>query len=133
MQIQISTETPKLSLRNLTLTTHSDSDCGGYNIWIEIDVGHQTCNTSIIDEYSAGDTLLWFGKYLGSCRSFHFETGLNMINFRVKTNSTNDFCPLYFYAFMENEQAHCSKMKMNGKKLSKFQFHFPGLLGTSRC
>ena len=27
--------------------------------------------------------------------------------------------------------AHCSKVKMNGKKLSKFQFHFPGLLGTS--
>ena len=26
---------------------------------------------------------------------------------------------------------HCSKLKMNGKKLSKFQFHFPGLLGTS--
>ena len=27
--------------------------------------------------------------------------------------------------------AHCSKLKMNGKKLSLFQFHFPGLLGTS--
>ena len=27
---------------------------------------------------------------------------------------------------------HCSKVKMNGKKLSKFQFHFPGLLGTSQ-
>ena len=25
---------------------------------------------------------------------------------------------------------HCLKMKMNGKNLSKFQFHFPGLLGT---
>ena len=24
---------------------------------------------------------------------------------------------------------HCSKMKMNGKKLSRFQFHFSGLLG----
>ena len=29
--------------------------------------------------------------------------------------------------------SHCSKMKMNGKKLSRFQFHFhfPGILGTS--
>ena len=26
--------------------------------------------------------------------------------------------------------SHCSKVKMNGKKLNKFQFHFPGLLGT---
>ena len=104
MQIQTSTATPTFSLRNLTLTTHGGSDCGGYNIWIEIDVGHPTCNTSIVDEYHAGDTLLWFGKYLGSCRSFHFETGLDMINFRVKTNSTNDFCPLHFFAFMENEE-----------------------------
>jgi hypothetical protein len=105
MQIQTSTETPKLSLRNLTLTTHGGPDCGGYNVWIEIDVGHQTCITSIIDEFSPGDTLLWFGKFLGSCRSFHFGTDLDMINFRVKTKSTDKFCPLYFYAFMENEQS----------------------------
>ena len=27
--------------------------------------------------------------------------------------------------------SHCSKMKVNGKKLSRLKFHFPGLLGTS--
>ena len=27
--------------------------------------------------------------------------------------------------------SHCSKMKMNVKKLSRFQFNFPGLLGLS--
>ena len=27
--------------------------------------------------------------------------------------------------------SHCLKVKMNGKKLSKFQFHFTGLLATS--
>ena len=27
--------------------------------------------------------------------------------------------------------AHCSNMKMNGKKLIHFQFNYPGLLGTS--
>ena len=26
---------------------------------------------------------------------------------------------------------HCLRLKMNGKKLSQFQFHFPGLLETS--
>ena len=30
-----------------------------------------------------------------------------------------------------NGLPHCSKLKMNAKKLSRFQFHFPGLLGTS--
>ena len=103
MQVQTSTETPHLSLRNLTLTTHSGPDCGGFNIWIEIDVGNFSCNTSVIDEYSAGNTLLWFGKYLGSCRSFKFDTDLDLLNFRAKTNSTNDFCPKYFYAFMDDD------------------------------
>ena len=27
---------------------------------------------------------------------------------------------------------HCSKLKMNGKKLSRFQFHFLGLLETKQ-
>ena len=26
---------------------------------------------------------------------------------------------------------HCLKIKINGKKLSRFKFYFPGLLGTS--
>ena len=29
--------------------------------------------------------------------------------------------------------SYCSKMKMNGKKLSRCQFHFPGLLDISWC
>ena len=35
----------------------------------------------------------------------------------------------YFHSFTYS--THCSKMKMNGKKLNKCQFHFSGLLGTS--
>ena len=31
----------------------------------------------------------------------------------------------YFYV------TNCSKLKMNGKKPSRFQFQFPGLVGTS--
>ena len=84
------------------MTTHSSSDCGGYNVWIEIEVGNQICNTSKIDSFSAGDTLLWFGKYLGSCRDFEFGKDLEQINFKVKENNTgDDFCPKYFYAFVE--------------------------------
>ena len=87
---------------NLTVPTHSGSDCGGYDVWIEINVGNQSCNTSQIDAFSAGETLLWFGKYLGSCRNFVFNTDLNMIYYKVKTEGGNDFCPKYFYAFMDN-------------------------------
>ena len=33
--------------------------------------------------------------------------------------------------FKAHKLSHCSKIKMNGKKLSNFQFHIPGLLWTS--
>ena len=32
---------------------------------------------------------------------------------------------------MAVSSTHCSKLKMIGKKLSRFQFHFPELLATS--
>jgi hypothetical protein len=32
---------------------------------------------------------------------------------------------------MAVSSTHCSKLKMKGKKLSRFQFHFPELLATS--
>ena len=35
------------------------------------------------------------------------------------------------YMFATLFSTYCSKMKMNSKKLSRFQFNFPGLLGTS--
>ena len=41
-------------------------------------------------------------------------------------------CPTGRYRIVATSNlAHCSKLKLNGKKLSRFQFQFPGLLGTS--
>ena len=93
---------PEFQIRNLTLVTQSGTNCGGYNVWIEINVGHQSCNTSVIDEFAAGNTLFWFGKYLGSCRKFHLDSNLDSIKFKIMTNSTDDFCPEYFYIFKED-------------------------------
>ena len=83
------------------MLTHSGSDCGGYDVWIEINVGNQTCNTTQIKEFSGGNTLLWFGKYLGSCQDIIFGRDLNMIDFKIKEPNGNDFCPKYFYGFMD--------------------------------
>ena len=103
LSVQTSTETPNSSLRNITLTTHSDNECGGYNVWIEIEVDKKTCITKEIPDFDAGNTLLWFGKYLGSCRGFEFGKDLDMINFKVKEKTGNDFCPRYLYAFMDSD------------------------------
>ena len=103
MQVQKQQTSTKWRLRNLTLTTHSGTDCGGYNIWIEIEVDKKTCITKEIPGFSAGNTLLWFGKYLGSCRGFDFGKDLDMINFKLKEKTNNDFCPKYLYAFMDSD------------------------------
>ena len=78
--------------------------CGGYSVWIELEVNNKTCNTKEIPDFSTGNTLLWFGKYLGSCRDFEFEKDWEQINFRVKENNTGDnFCPAYLYAFVDGD------------------------------
>jgi len=94
------TEIPKF-LRNLTLTTQSDDYCGGYNVWIEIEVDGKTCATKEIPGFDRGDTLLWYGKYLSSCRDFEFGEDLELIIFKVKSNSNNKYCPRYLHAFVE--------------------------------
>ena len=78
--------------------------CGGYSVWIELEVNNKTCNTKEIPDFSTGNTLLWFGKYLGSRRDFEFEKDWEQINFRVKENNTGDnFCPAYLYAFVNGD------------------------------
>ena len=115
MQVQTQQTSTKWRLRNLTLTTQSDDYCGGYNVWIEIEVDNKTCITKQIPEFDRGNTLLWFGKYLGSCRDFEFGKDLELINFKIKENTGDDFCPRYLYAFVEggvtfksDEMAHAS-------------------------
>ena len=51
---------------------------------------------------------------------------------KTNSESTNPvFLFLTKIITTKKNTTHCSKVKMNGKKLSKFQFHFPWLLGTS--
>ena len=83
------------------MTTHSDDYCGGYNVWIEIEVNGKKCTTKEIPEFDRGNTLVWYGKYLSSCRDFEFGEDLELINFKVKSNSNNKYCPRFLYAFME--------------------------------
>ena len=54
---------------------------------------------------------------------------------KVKFNSVSIWILIFEYLkthiLFFQSRAHCSKMKMNCKKLSRFQFNFPWLLGTS--
>ena len=52
---------------------------------------------------------------------------VNVIQSQHHQNTNN----ASFVVYVFQGQPPCSKMKMKGRKQSQFQFHFPGLLGTS--
>ena len=87
-------------MTKLSLTTHSDRYCGGYNVFIELYDGTMNCITSKITEFERGDILSWTGSKLGSCRNKIFF----LDNFKVKTTSDNDFCPKYLTIEMNNAE-----------------------------
>ena len=91
------------TIKELKLSTHSDSDCGGYKLRIEIIQGFHSCYTYEMDEFSSGDTLKWSGsnKMLGDCRDFEINTD-EMLRFKMKTFSYNDFCPEVLHVKLEN-------------------------------
>ena len=58
-----------------------------------------------------------------------FDVDYTKINNRPEENVATKPCTSFEYNSEPFEVGtHCSKMKMNGKKLSRFQFHFPRLL-----
>ena len=106
-------EKPK-TIRKLALTTYPTDGCGGLKVSIELEVDNKICNTKEIPNFIGGDTLLWFGTYLGSCRDFVFEENWEQINFRVKENNTGDnFCPTYLYVFVDGDGENDVTFKSN--------------------
>ena len=94
----------------MTLSTHSDLDCGGYRLRIEIIQGFNSCYTYEIDEFSPGKTLEWSksNKMLGGCRDFEIDTE-EMMTFKMKAYSYNDFCPKLLHIELENGEAFQSE------------------------
>ena len=78
------------------------------------------------------DRLVMLHKWEGS---FRVEFGRHRWTFRAwkigGVNLTIGHSRVDSILLICCSKSHCSKVKMNGKKLNKFQFHFPGLLGTS--
>ena len=81
-------------IKEMKLSTHSDLDCGGYRLRIEIIQGFNSCYTYEMDEFSSGDTLKWSSsnKMLGDCRDFEINAD-EILTFKIQAFSYNDFCP----------------------------------------
>ena len=63
-----------------------------------------------------------------SLLKLHFKIGVHLIN--VEPSQLLTLVSSKALSFYEYIVSHCLKLKLNAKKLSRFQFHFPGLLET---
>lgn len=87
-----------VKIKEIQLSTHPDLSCGGYLVQIEIIQNEKSCLTEKIDEFTRGKTLRWTlsNKKLGDCKDLDVHIAKE-ISFKMKTESTNDFCPEHFH------------------------------------
>ncbi len=52
--------------------------------------------------FKKGTTITWTGSELGSCTAEEFDIHDNLIEFRVKSTSQDDFCPKTLTITMNN-------------------------------
>ena len=81
-------------MKTIRLSTHSDLDCGGFDLQIKIVQENRSCQTDPIDDFSAGSLLEWseHNENLGNCTNFFVKYNSRKF-FKLVTSSSNDFCP----------------------------------------
>ena len=81
------------NIQEVDLTIHTDSYCGGYDVYLELIQGRTTCQTSAKRNFDSGAKLSWTGSQLGSCVDTLFDSNSDEINFKIRSTGGDDFCP----------------------------------------
>ncbi len=76
-------------MQNVWLYINDRSSCGGYDLWIKLNLQEETdiCSVQGKASFKAGETLQWTGFQLGEYGSKQFSLA------KMLTSSGNDFCP----------------------------------------
>ena len=85
-------------IKAIELSTHSDWNCGGYNLQIQLIQGRKKCLTDKVKDFNPGKTLKWSltKGNLGNCKDINIDFNKEML-FKMKTESDNEFCPENLY------------------------------------
>jgi len=67
--------------------------CGGYGVYLELLEGQTSCTTSAKGNFHGGVTLTWSSDQLGSCAGKLFDVQLDVLNFKLRSTYTDEFCP----------------------------------------
>ena len=81
------------NIQEVDLTIHTDSYCGGYDVYLELIQGRTTCQTLTKRNFDSGAKLSWAGSQLGSCVDRLFDSNSDEINFKIRSTGGDDFCP----------------------------------------
>merc|ERR1712243_436985 len=85
------------------------------NVHIEVSQGSEKCTTEKIYEFERGKKLKWISEdELGDCKNLTInlnetQAPVEMISFKMKTSSYNDFCPEILYVQLENDLTFLSE------------------------
>ena len=90
-------------IQELDLTNHVDSNCGGYDVYIELIQEETTCKTSTKKDFYKGAKFSWTGAELGSCVDIpFFYDDSDEIKFKIRSTAGDDFCPNSFTITMKD-------------------------------
>ena len=81
------------------------NDGGKGKVWIQLQQLPQwkRCGTNQID-FSSGGTFTWSGENLGPCKSFKFDSATASIDFWIKAENDDEFCPASVELVLNDDQ-----------------------------
>ena len=99
---------PEKMLR-FDLSLHSNKYCSGKQVYLEIGEDNKMCQSLPIDA-KKGTIVSWIGTQLGNCSFEEFNAEADMVFFRVKSYSGDDFCPKNLSITMKNAKFESDQM-----------------------
>ena len=80
------------------------NDGGKGKVWIQLQQLPQweRCATGVTD-FSSGGTFTWSGKN-GSCKNFKFDSATTSIDFWIKAENDDEFCPASVELVLNDDQ-----------------------------
>ena len=83
------------------------NDGGKGKVWLQLQQPRgtkwQRCPTEVID-FSSGGTLIWNAKNLGACKNFKFDSAIATIDFWIKAENSDKFCPTSVELVLNDDQ-----------------------------
>ena len=94
------------NIQEVDLTIHTDSYCGGYDVYLELIQERTNCQTLTKTNFNPGAKLSWTGSELGSCVDRLFDSDSEEINFKIRSTGGDDFCPNSFTITLKDSKTY---------------------------